>query len=303
MHQITRNVFVETSNRGCNAGFVVTTEGIVIIDSPQKPTDALKFKEEVLKHGEIKYLINTEHHIDHWSGNYFFDAIFISHQGTREGIELLWAKQVAYDEEYKNIKKKDPDYAPEFDSHSIGIPIKERIKIIDPESAPYMEDYTAKIPTITFEKKMKLYLGNHVFELIHLPGHTPYVIAVLVPQEKVVFTGDNIFHKVQTFLHQSLPKDWLKSIDYLKKLEVDFIVPGHGKVCNKDYLEEQAAFIRKWISSVREAVVKEWSIDKARETISFLDHYPMGEGLKGLGEELQKMNVTRLYELIKSGEI
>jgi len=270
MEQVAKNVFAETDNRGCNPGFVVTAEGIVVIDSPQKPTDALKFKRELLKHGEIKYLINTEHHIDHWSGNYFFDAIFVSQEGTRDGIELLWQKQLAFEEEYQRLKKKDPEYEPVFDRDSIGVPIKERIKIIDPEYAPYMEGYTAKIPTITFEKKMKLYLGDHVFELIHLPGHTPYVAAVFIPQERVIFTGDTVFHKVQTFLHQSLPIEWLKSIDYLKKLEVDFVVPGHGKICKKDYLEEQAAFIRKWISTVREAIAREWSFEEAVEKISFL---------------------------------
>jgi cyclase len=303
MEQITRNVYVETGNRGCNPGFVVTSEGIVIVDSPQRPTDALKFREEVLKRGEIKFLINTEHHIDHWSGNYFFDAIFVAHQATREGIERIWAKQVAFDEECKKLKITDPGHKPEFDRNSIGIPIKERIKIIDPDYALQMEPYTVKLPTITFEKRMKLYVGNHSFELIHLPGHTPTVTAVFIPQERVVFTGDNIFHKVQTFLHESLPMDWLKSLDYLQQLEVDYLVPGHGHVCSKDYLEEQASFIRKWVASVREAVNKGWSMEEARERISFLDDYPMGEGLKGLGKELQKMNVSRLYHLIRTGEI
>ena len=42
MEQLTRNVFVETGIRGCNHGFVTTSDGIVMIDSPHKPSDALK---------------------------------------------------------------------------------------------------------------------------------------------------------------------------------------------------------------------------------------------------------------------
>jgi hypothetical protein len=39
--QLTSNVFVETLVRGCNHGFVITSDGIVMIDRPHKPSDGL----------------------------------------------------------------------------------------------------------------------------------------------------------------------------------------------------------------------------------------------------------------------
>ena len=51
MQQLTRNVFVETQVRGCNFGFVTTSDGIVMIDSPHKPSDALKLTAEIEKRG------------------------------------------------------------------------------------------------------------------------------------------------------------------------------------------------------------------------------------------------------------
>ena len=45
MKQITKNVYVETCIRGCNHGFVTTSDGIVLIDTPHKPSDAVKLKE------------------------------------------------------------------------------------------------------------------------------------------------------------------------------------------------------------------------------------------------------------------
>ena len=74
MEQLTSSVYAETQIRGCNHGFVVTSEGVVMIDSPQKPSDALKLKEEIAKHGELRYIINTEPHGDHWTGNAYFDV-------------------------------------------------------------------------------------------------------------------------------------------------------------------------------------------------------------------------------------
>jgi len=49
MKKITNNIYVETGFRGCNPGFVVTKEGVVMIDAPQIPTDALKWRDEIAK--------------------------------------------------------------------------------------------------------------------------------------------------------------------------------------------------------------------------------------------------------------
>lgn len=43
MIQITKNVFVETNYPICNLGFITTDKGIVMIDTPIFPTDALKW--------------------------------------------------------------------------------------------------------------------------------------------------------------------------------------------------------------------------------------------------------------------
>jgi len=60
MQKITDNVYAETGFRGCNPGFVITTEGVVMIDTPQLPTDAIRWRDEIAKHGSVRYLINTD---------------------------------------------------------------------------------------------------------------------------------------------------------------------------------------------------------------------------------------------------
>jgi hypothetical protein len=74
-------------------------------------------------------------------------------------------------------------------------------------------------------------------------------------------------------------------------------------VCTKTYLDEQASFIREWIASIKEAIKKGWSLEEAQKRISFLDRYPMGQGLEAFGPELQKMNVARLYALAANGQL
>jgi glyoxylase-like metal-dependent hydrolase (beta-lactamase superfamily II) len=275
MNQVTKNVFVETGYRGCNPGFVVTSEGVVMIDTPQIPRDALAYREIVLKHGKPVYLINTEPHGDHFTGNFFFDAaVCIAQQGTRDAIMKT-----------------------QLDA------LKDRIKLQDPGFEPQLGSYRIKLPTITFSQSMRLYVGDHTFELIHLPGHTASETAVFIPEERTIFTGDNIFNRVQTFLHEALPKEWLKSLKTLKTFEADHYIPGHGEVCTKAYLKKQASFIKEWIAAIKEAIQKGWSLEEAQQRISFLDRYPMGQGLEAFGPELQKMNVARLYSLATNGQL
>ena len=40
----------------------------------------------------------------------------------------------------------------------------------------------------------------------------------------------------------------------LRKLPEEVFVPGHGAVCGKDYLPEQAAFIQEWKAYVKDAI-------------------------------------------------
>ena len=47
MKQLSANVFVETGLRGANHGFVITSEGIVLIDTPHKPSDAVRLRTEI----------------------------------------------------------------------------------------------------------------------------------------------------------------------------------------------------------------------------------------------------------------
>src|SRR2546428_10626465 len=83
MKQLTANVFVETGLRGCNHGIVTTSDGIVMIDIPHKPSDALRLKADVERPGRLRYILNTEPHRAHWTGYAYFIAPVDAHGGVR----------------------------------------------------------------------------------------------------------------------------------------------------------------------------------------------------------------------------
>src|SRR5207253_1216394 len=104
-----------TKLRGCNPSFVVTSDGVVQIDTPQLPTRAVAMRAEAESHGPIRYLINTENHVDHIFGNWWFrDAgEIVNHQAL---YDIFMDPGVALDafsyalEALERIRQLDVDH-------------------------------------------------------------------------------------------------------------------------------------------------------------------------------------------------
>jgi cyclase len=270
MQQLTGNVFVETRVKGCNFGFVTTSDGIVMIDSPHKPSDALKLKAEIARRGRLRYIINTEPHGDHWTGNAFFDVPVIAHEGVRTRIlNTDMAQHLA------------------------------RVASFGPEEPKLLEGYAANVPVITFQNAMTLHVGDHAFQMIHMPGHTLYQAAILIKEEGVVFTSDNIFYKVQTFIQEADPDQWLEALEGLRTLDEEVFIPGHGAVCDKSYLDEQGEYILEWKAYVQKAIDQGMTKDEALDKLTAMSaRYPMDVGLEGQAPRVMRMNVANLYDYL-----
>ena len=268
MQQVTPNVYAETGFRGCNCGFVVTKEGVVMIDTPMMPTEAVKWREEMARRGELRYLINTEPHGDHITGNYFFSTTVVSHQGTKDVFvaSLGSAEQV-----------------------------RERVKAMDPAGVSLAENYQLRPPTITFNERLTLYVGDHTFELIHLVGHTPSEICVYIPQERVVFSGDNVT-TVPPYLREARPIAWVESLRRLEALEVDWIVPGHGVVSGKSAIRDLITFFEEGIEAVRKAIAQGMSKEEVVEKLNVMARFPLGPQGQEIDVDRRRTGIERIYE-------
>jgi cyclase len=279
MQQLTENVFTTTELRGCNPSYVVTTEGVVVIDTPQLPTKAVAMRELAEEHGEIRYLINTEHHVDHIFGNFFFKGSgrVVHHQGVYDNFMVVTPDLDPYAYAREAIPTDDPEGESIF-----------------PERDVYYEDPNKG--DIVFTGDLTLRLGGHTFELIHTPGHTPGQIAVYVPEERVVFTGDTVFSECQTWLMTSDVDQWVEALETIGALDVDTIVPGHGPVTDRTYLATQRANLLEWKSAVAVAVAKGWSRDETVERVNFSDRYPVDIGQEYMMGHIQSLNAASLYD-------
>jgi len=278
MQNVTDNVYTDTTIRGCNPSFVVTSDGVVVIDTPQLPTKAVEMRKIAEEHGPIRYVINTEHHVDHIFGNYYFKGAgpVIAHLGVDQNFMTVSPEINPYEYAKEAIPADDPDGAAIF-----------------PDEETYFEDPNR--PKIVFTDDLTLRLGGHTFELIHTPGHTPGQIAVHVPEERVALIGDTIFSECQTWLYTSDVDGWLTALERIRRLDVDHIVPGHGPVTTKQYLDVQRAVLMEWVTAVATGIAKGWSRDETIANVDFSDRFPVDIGQEYMMDHIMSHNAAALY--------
>ncbi len=279
MENVTSNIFTETKVRGCNPSYVTTSDGVVVIDTPQLPTRAVQMRKDAEKHGEIRYVINTEHHVDHIFGNYYFKGAgkVVHHQGVYDNFMVVGPEL----DPFAYAKEALPTDDPEGEA-------------IFPDRDEYYEDPNKG--QIVFSGDLTLRVGDRTFELLHTPGHTPGQVAVYVPEERAVFTGDTIFSECQTWLMTSDVEGWLAALERIGELDVDFVVPGHGPVTDKHYLNVQRSMLMEWKTAVASAIAKGWSKEETMERVHFKDRYPVDIGQEYMMDYINEWNAKSLYE-------
>jgi cyclase len=221
-------------------------------------------------------LIHTEGHHDHVAGDYFFEVPVVCHEKTRETILAADIPQ-----------------------------LKAMIAGSDARENALMEDYHINLPAVIYSGRLTLKIGGHTFQVLHTPGHTAGQTSILIPEERVVFTGDNVCNGHPSFLHEALPQEWLESLRRIGAMDIDHIVPGHGEPCDRSYLGEMTRIIEDWFASVRQAVKEGWSKEESIQRIK----PPPSTSTEHQDENFIKMmvgmNVSHLFDVFsaeKSGK-
>lgn len=280
MRRIGKNTFTEIYFAGCNPGFLETSDGVVMFDSPQMPIDAMRWKERMNEAGPIRYLINTESHGDHIQGNCFFpEAEVIGQKILQEGFHDFLAR-TPLEGRIEKAKTQDPD----------------SVWLLDHPSFP------PHGPTRSFDDSLTLHCGNHTIECIHMPGHTAAQTSIFLPDEGVVFTGDNVFCECKSFLQEADPWLWLEALDRIEALDVEVIVPGHGEPCTKAYLHKQGEIIHNWLGFVERCIERGMTEDEALacpvDIRKSIDPYPIGQRLFASDDRVTQINLRNLYRRI-----
>lgn len=187
-----------------NAGFVVTSDGVVVIDALGTVLlgEALIAAIRKVTTLPIRRVIVTHYHADHVYGLQAFKAIgaeIWAHHGGKAYIE---------GEAAMRLEQRRRDLAPWVDGRTTVMSADRWLSGNE-----------------TFR------LGGLTFDLIHLgPAHSPEDLVVVVREEQMIFSGDIIFTGRIPFVGEADSKRWLQTMDRLIALQPKLMVTGHGRV-------------------------------------------------------------------------
>ena len=279
IREIAPNVFVETEFHGANVGFVITGEGVILIDTPMLPDDASLWLSEIRRRTDQKiiYIINTDHHRAHIVGNqYFPTATVIAH-------EFAWKNMKSYGDSFRTrllnlYRDRIPNAAREWERH---------LEIV--------------LPEITFTDRLLLFKGDKEIQLIPLGGHTPATTVAYLPQEKLLFAGDLVITDRPPFLSQGDTKEWLQALRYLRKLRWDILIPGHGELTGEEATQNMSEFLRLVRRRVRSAYRAGLSkTETARGLRYLLNHWPIPPFEKPKADRRFKSSLNRVWNEMRA---
>lgn len=100
-------------------------------------------------------------------------------------------------------------------------------------------------PTRTFAERLDLRVGDKAVELRKLgPAHTTGDTIVHVPGDRAIFTGDILFVDVTPIMWAGPVGSWLAACDWILDLDVEHIVPGHGRPTDKAGVRRLQEYLR-----------------------------------------------------------
>jgi len=260
---------------GSNAAIIVNERDVIVIDSHISPAAATALARELqsITNKPIRFVINTHFHFDHAHGNQVYppDVQIIGHEytyrmlasggsvgRTYEGYRLWIASQPGGDESQQGLVPTPPN--------------------------------------ITMSDRLTLIRGGREIQLLYFgKGHTGGDVVVYLPEEKVLFTGDLLLESLP-FMGDAYPNEWIDTLERLRQLDFDVVVPGHGRpFADPARIDLFQKLLSDLWQQVSEACDQGSSAELAAERIDMSSHSEAYSALSGPGVPIEA--IERIYEL------
>jgi len=205
-----------------NMGLIIGTDGATSVDvtSTERRTREYLRTIERLSEVPVRRVVLTHSHPDHCNGTSLLpDAEIIAHRTVADDLQRPHA------------------LAPH---------------IFQPFEQGLAEP---RIPTLGFDDAVTIDPGGRRVEVRHPGGaaHTRGDAYVWLPEERVLFTGDLVFHGGTPFALSGSPAGWLRALEQMAALEPQTVVPGHGPVGGPELFEPVTDYLHFLIDAAAAA--------------------------------------------------
>ncbi len=220
---------IATDNEGfiSNAGFVVTDAGVVVFDALGTPSLAAALLERIreITDQPVKYVVMSHYHADHIYGLQVFKDL---------GAEV-YAPQGSLDYVHSEAAE-------------------DRLFERQLSLKPWVNENTRIVVPDTIISGLKHFsLGGLDFTINYLgKAHSEGDLAMLVDQDRVLFSGDIIFEGRVPFVGNANTRHWLKTLTELETGGLAALVPGHGPASKNP--ASTISLTRRYLAYLRETM-------------------------------------------------
>lgn len=203
-----------------NAGAIVGADGVVLVDTCATRRRTEHFLGAVAAatgDAPIRLAVNTHLHGDHTYGNAVLPAetVIVGHEKTREGLlaDVILSSSL-------------PIWSPTPDWGVSGV----------------------RPPTVVLRDELTLFAGTRRIELRH-PGyaaHTQGDVVAWLPEERVLFAGDLLFHDVTPLIMMGSVRGAMRSLGWIAEFGAETVVPGHGALISRAELPDMLAGVDRY---------------------------------------------------------
>jgi glyoxylase-like metal-dependent hydrolase (beta-lactamase superfamily II) len=212
---------------------------ITLIDTGPKFPGLLDYVDEHLnaagfRFEDIERIIATHGHVDHTGLTAEIRAAAGNSIDFHIHPEDSWLISEERHQEFMWSKEAD------FLTARAGIPAVDVEKIR--KRFAFFKELCDPVDNISFLKDGDEFSGNgYHLNVVHTPGHTAGSVCLYEPEQKILFSGDNMIKHItpnplvelrkyglKNSDYQSLPT-FLKSLDNISKLDVGYVFSGHGE--------------------------------------------------------------------------
>ena len=212
-----------------NAGFIAGGHTTLVVDTAASALAAATIHgyASLARPGNRLLVINTERHFDHIGGNAYF---------RERGAEILGHPACARTEE---------EFQAELAEFNAAIP--DPVRRANGEAEVFYRGTSLAAPDRFITEDSTLDLGGLEVRVLLTPGHTPSNLAIHVPSEGVLYSGDCLVNGYMPNLACGAApewRQWLNSLARIERLAPETVVPGHGPVASGAEVRELSEHVR-----------------------------------------------------------
>lgn len=285
-----------------NSTVIINDRDAILVDDHVSPAAAWVLLEEIktLTDKPVTTVINTHFHFDHAHGNQIFGPgiQIIGHEFTRRALlddpmsKPLYQSFYNFktlDTQIENLRKR---IANEQDPAARA---KLQTQLTSNENNyASQKELRPTPPNVTLTTQMTLFRGDREIQIRYLGrGHTAGDVVVYLPRERAVITGDLLTASTSN-MSDSYPAEWAATLEELKKLDFDTVIPGHGEAfTDKAKIDDFAAYLRDvWtvVSELKKQGVSAQEAAKRADLSKHKERFP--------NPAVPLIGVQRIYALI-----